>query len=102
MKMDLIQPFVGSLDTVLAEMMREPAKIADLVMEEDGYRKKGLAAEVTFKGQIEGRIILDMDPPAAAKVAAYLAGAEVDPGEAIVPVAVKSDLEHGRAWLTAR
>ena len=47
MKMDLIQPFVGSLDTVLAEMMREPAKIADLVMEEDGYRKKGLAAEVT-------------------------------------------------------
>lgn len=88
MKMDLIQPFVGSLDTVLAEMMREPAKIADLIMEEDGYRKKGLAAEVTFKGQIEGRIILDMDPTAAAKVAAYLAGAEVDPGEAIVPEAV--------------
>jgi chemotaxis protein CheX len=88
MKMDLIQPFVGSLDTVLAEMMREPAKIVDLVMEEDGYRKRGLAAEVTFKGQIEGRIILDMDPPAAAKVAAYLAGAEVDPGEAIVPEAV--------------
>ena len=49
MKMDLIQPFIGSLDTVLAEMMREPAKIADLAMEEDGYRKKGLAAEVMFK-----------------------------------------------------
>ena len=88
MKMDLIQPFVGSLDTVLAEMMREPAKIADMMMEEEGYRRKGLAAEVTFKGQIEGRIILDMEPSAAAKVAGYLAGAEVDPGEAIVPEAV--------------
>jgi chemotaxis protein CheX len=88
MKMDLIQPFIGSLDTVLAEMMQEPAKIVDLAMEEDGYRKKGLAAEVMFKGQIEGRIVLDMEPRAAAKVAGYLAGAEVGPGESIVPEAV--------------
>jgi chemotaxis protein CheX len=41
-----------------------------------------------FKGQIEGRIVLDMEPRAAAKVAGYLAGAEVDPGESIVPEAV--------------
>ena len=88
MKMDLIQPFVGSLDTVLAEMMREPAKIADLIMEEEGYRKKGLAAEVVFKGQIEGRIILDMDPPAAAKVAGCLAGIETAPDESLAPEAV--------------
>jgi len=88
MKMDLIQPFVGSLDTVLAEMMQEPAKIADLLMEEEGYRRKGVAAEVTFKGQIEGRIILDMEPTAAAKVASYLAGGEVDPGESLAPEAV--------------
>jgi chemotaxis protein CheX len=88
MKMDLIQPFVGSLDTVLAEMMHEPAKIADLIMEEEGYRKKGLAAEVIFKGQIEGRIILDMDPPAAAKVAGCLAGGETTPDESLAPEAV--------------
>ena len=44
-----------------------PAKIADLAMEEDGYRKKGLAAVVMFKGQIEGRIVLDMEPQAAAQ-----------------------------------
>ena len=46
MKMDLIQPFIGSLDTVLAEMMKAPASIANLAMEEDGYRKKGVAAVV--------------------------------------------------------
>ena len=79
MKMDLIQPFIGSLDTVLAEMMRAPAKIVDLAMEEDGYRKKGVAAVVTFKGQIEGRIVLDMEPGAAAKVASYLMGARWTP-----------------------
>ncbi len=88
MRMDLIQPFIDSLDAVLAEMMKSPATIAGLTMEEDGYRKKGLAAVVTFKGQIEGRIILDMDPGAAAKVAGILAGVEVDPSETIVSEAV--------------
>jgi chemotaxis protein CheX len=86
--MDLIQPFIGSLDAVLAEMMKAPANIADLTMEEDGYRRKGTAAVVSFKGQIEGRIILDMDPAAAAYVAGLLAGAEVDPAEPMVSEAV--------------
>ena len=84
MKMELIQPFIGSLDAVLAEMMQAPAKIADLTMEVEGYRRKGTAAVVTFRGQIEGRIILDMDPGAAAHIAACLFGTEVDPSEPIV------------------
>jgi chemotaxis protein CheX len=84
MRMDLIQPFIGSLDAVLAEMMKTPATIVDLTMEEEGYRRKGTAAAVSFKGQIEGRVILDMEPRAAAQVASYLAGSDVDPGEQIV------------------
>lgn len=88
MRMELIQPFIGSLDAVLAEMMQAPATIADLAMEEDGYRRKGTAAVVEFKGQIEGRIILDMDPASAACVAGLLAGEKVDPSEQIVSEAV--------------
>jgi chemotaxis protein CheX len=88
MRMDLIQPFIGSLDAVLAEMMNAPANIVDLTMEEEGYRRKGAAAVVSFKGQIEGRIILDMDPAAAAHIAGLLAGAQVDPEEPIVSEAV--------------
>jgi len=88
MRMDLIQPFIDSLDAVLAEMMKAPAKIVDLTMEEEGYRRKGLAAVVTFRGQIEGRIVLDMEPSAATQVASYLAGSDVDPAEPIVPETV--------------
>jgi len=88
MKMELIQPFIGSLDAVLAEMMKEPAKIVDLTMEVEGYRRKGTAAVVTFRGQIEGRVILDMDPGAAAHVAGCLFGTEVDSSEPIVREAV--------------
>ncbi|MFZ3201442.1 MAG: chemotaxis protein CheX [Candidatus Acidiferrales bacterium] len=88
MRMDLIQPFIGSLDTVLAEVMKTPAKIVDLTMEREGYRRQGLAAVVTFQGQIEGRIVLDMEPQAAAEVAGYLTGAAVDPAESLVPETV--------------
>jgi len=84
MRMDLIQPFIGSLDAVLAEMMKTPAKIVDLTMEEEGYRKKGQAATVVFRGQVEGRVVLDMDPGAAVKVASYLTGGEVEATESIV------------------
>lgn len=85
MRMDLIQPFIGSLDTVVAEVMKTPAKIVELTMEREGYRRQGLAAVVTFHGQIEGRIVLDMEPQAAAEVAGYLTGTAVDPTEALVP-----------------
>jgi chemotaxis protein CheX len=88
MRMELIQPFISSLDTVLAEMMEQPAKIIDLTMEEEGYRRKGLAASVAFSGQIEGQVILDMDPAAAVHVASYLSGEEVSTAESIVPETV--------------
>src|SRR5579862_9650447 len=88
MRMDLIQPFIGSLDAVLAEMMKTAPRIVDLTMEEEGYRRKGLAASVSFKGEIQGRVILDMDPQAAAQVASYLAGEEVDSAQPMVREAV--------------
>jgi chemotaxis protein CheX len=88
MRMDLIQPFIGSLDAVLAEMMNAPARIVDLTMEPEGYRRKGMAASVVFRGQIEGRVILDMDPGAAAQVASYLTGGDVNPTEPMVPETV--------------
>jgi chemotaxis protein CheX len=88
MRMDLIQPFIGSLDAVLAEMMKTSPRIVDLSMEEEGYRRKGLAASVAFKGEIQGRVILDMDPQAATQVASYLAGDEVDSSQPIVREAV--------------
>ena len=87
MKMDLIQPFISSLDAVLAEMTRTPITVADLAMdgEGSGYRRKGLAAIVSFRGEIDGRVVLDMAPPVAAKIAGFLTGDEVDPREPIVP-----------------
>jgi CheY-specific phosphatase CheX len=53
-------------------------------MDEEAYRRKGVAAIVTIKGDIEGRIILDLAPEVAMRMAARLAGAEVPESEQVV------------------
>src|SRR6266852_1340703 len=61
MRMDLIQPFINSADAVLAQGLESPISIENLSMEEEAYRRKGIAAEVCLTGEIEGRIIFDVD-----------------------------------------
>ncbi|HXW18795.1 MAG TPA: chemotaxis protein CheX [Candidatus Acidoferrales bacterium] len=77
MKLELIQPFISAVDAVLADTMQCPITIHDLSMEDDAYRKKGVAALIAFKGAIEGRVILDMELSPIAKVASYLAGEDI-------------------------
>jgi chemotaxis protein CheX len=84
MRMDLIQPFIDAADAVFAESLQGPTKIGDLSMEEEAYHRKGVAALIVIKGDIEGRIILDLSPEVALKVAAILAGEEVTDSEQVV------------------
>jgi chemotaxis protein CheX len=65
MKMELIQPFLNSLDAVIAETMGCSAEIADVTMEDGNYQRTGIAALVGISGEIEGRVILDMGTAAA-------------------------------------
>lgn len=81
MKMELIHPFISAMDAVLAETMQSTPKMADLTMEEEGYRRKGIAALIAIRGEIEGRVILDMESSTAAKIAGTLAGSEVEESE---------------------
>jgi len=84
MRMELIQPFINAADAVFAESLQGPTKIGDLLMEEGAYHRKGVAALIVIKGDIEGRIILDLAPEVALKVAAILAGGEVADSEQVV------------------
>jgi chemotaxis protein CheX len=77
MRMDLIQPFINSADAVLAQALQAPISIENLSMEEEAYRRKGVAAEVNLTGEIEGRIIFDVDMGTAVQLASRLANVEV-------------------------
>jgi chemotaxis protein CheX len=82
--MELIQPFINAADAVFAESLQAPTKIVDLEMDQEAYRRKGVAALIAIKGDIEGRVILDLSPEVALKVATQLAGTEVVASEQVV------------------
>ena len=44
MKMELIQPFINAADAVLSQGLKSPMSIDNLSMEEEAYRRKGVAA----------------------------------------------------------
>jgi CheY-specific phosphatase CheX len=88
MRMDLIQPFINSADAVLAQGLESPISIENLSMEQEAYRRKGIAAEICLTGEIEGRIIFDSDPVTAVELATRLAGVKVSMGDDLVREAI--------------
>jgi chemotaxis protein CheX len=88
MRMELIQPFINSADAVLAQGLQSPTSIENLTMEEEAYRRRGIAAEVCLSGDIEGRIIFDADQKTAVKFASRLAGGELPECDDLVREAV--------------
>src|ERR1700745_3108799 len=84
MKMDVIQPFINSADAVLAQGLQCSTAIGSRGMEEEAYRRKGMAAMVWLTGDIEGRIIIDLDPETAVRVASKMAGAELPESDSLV------------------
>lgn len=88
MKMELIQPFINAADAVLAQGLHTPTSIGHLSMEEEAYRRRGLAALVWVTGDIEGRIIFDLDHNTAMRVATGFAGTDVEESDELVREAV--------------
>ncbi|HXY00675.1 MAG TPA: chemotaxis protein CheX [Candidatus Limnocylindrales bacterium] len=84
MRMELIQPFINAADAVFAESLQAPTKIGDLTMDENTYRRKGIAALIIIKGDIEGRVILDLAPDVAMRVANHLAGGPLPESEQVI------------------
>jgi len=84
MKMELIQPLINAADAVLAQGLNLPISVGNISMEEDTYRRKGLAALVWLTGDIEGRVIFDLDAPTAVRVASRMAGAELPESDMLV------------------
>ena len=84
MRMELIQPFINAADAVLCETLQSKTKIADVSMEEETYRRRGVAAMIHIVGDIEGRVIFDLDSATALKIASYFSGGPVEESDDIV------------------
>jgi chemotaxis protein CheX len=84
MKMELIQPFINAADAVLSQGLQGTTTVGNLTMEENAYRRKGVAGMIAVTGDIEGRIVLDLDPQTAVRVASHYAGAPLPESDELV------------------
>src|ERR1700735_2688682 len=84
MKMELIQPFINAADAVLSQGLQGTTQVGNLSMEEEAYRRKGVAGMVALTGDIEGRIVLDLDPQTALRVASHYAGAKLPESDGLI------------------
>ena len=79
MRMELIQPFINAADAVFAESLQAPTKIVDLTMDENTYRRKGIAAlilipivmyekRIKWEKQVKAtQLVIDVSTAAIAK-----------------------------------
>ena len=88
MRMELLQPFINSADAVLAQGLQSAISVENLSMDEEAYRRKGIAAEICLTGDIEGRIIFDVDESTAARFASHLSGGETGAADPLAREAV--------------
>ncbi len=84
MRLDLIQPFINAADAVLAQNLACHTRVSNVTMEPEIYRPRGLAAVVTMQGDIEGRIVFDLDRKIAQRVAAAMAGGELSDSDEFI------------------
>ena len=88
MKMELIQPFINAADAVLSQGLKSPMVMSTLTMDQEAYRRKGVAALIELSGDIQGRVIFDLAPKTAAQVASHFAGTELPESDDLVREAV--------------
>ena len=78
MKLELIQPFINAADAVFGHNLKCSTRVDHLSMDTHAYRKHGIAATVSLSGDVEGRIVLDLDPETARNMASAMCSEEAD------------------------
>jgi len=103
MRMELLQPFINAADAVLSETLACPITVSDISMNEEAYQRRATAALVEITGDIEGRVIFDVEDSTAMKVAATISGTtELDHDPQIIreTIAELANLVIGNAVTT--
>jgi chemotaxis protein CheX len=100
--MELIQPFINAADAVLSESLACPVTVSDISMNEEAYQRHATATLIEISGDIEGRVIFDVEDSTAMKVACTMAGTgiEADPQIIRETVAELANLVIGNAVTT--
>ena len=88
MKVEYINPFVESAINVLNEMTGIKFKRGDLSLKQSPMLTKGMVIVIGVAGQIEGRVMYDMEFDTSLKIAGLMMGEEVSKFDEMVASAL--------------
>jgi chemotaxis protein CheX len=77
MRVEYINPFVESAFNVLKEVLQGDVKRGELYLKSTSVPVMGVAAIVGLTGDVEGRVLFDMDRPTALRVASVMNGEQL-------------------------
>ena len=80
MRVEYINPFVEAAYNILTEVLNVEVKRGELYLKSTSMPVLGVAAIIGLAGDVEGRVLIDMDKATAIKVAsAMLEGMDMEP-----------------------
>ena len=77
MRVEYINPFVEAAFNVLREVLNADVRRGELYLKSTSMPVMGVAAIVGLAGDVEGRVLFDMDKPTALKIASVMNGEEL-------------------------
>mgnify|MGYP001288000108 CR=1 FL=1 len=77
MRVEYINPFVEAAFNVLKEVLNADVRRGELYLKSTSMPVMGVAAIVGLAGDVEGRVLFDMDKPTALKIASVMNGEEL-------------------------
>ncbi len=88
MRVEYINPFVESAFNVLKEVLQGEVKRGELYLKSTSIPVMGVAAIVGLAGDVEGRVLFDMDKPTALRVASVMNGDELKTMDELVKATI--------------
>ena len=77
MRVEYINPFVESAYDIMKEVLQSDIDRKDLYLKKTSHPIMGVAALVGLAGDVEGRVLIDMSPDSAVKIAAEMNSEEL-------------------------
>jgi chemotaxis protein CheX len=77
MRVEYINPFVESAFNILREVLQTEVRRGELYLKSTSVPVMGVAAIVGLAGDVEGRVLFDMERDTALKIASFMNGEEL-------------------------
>ena len=88
MRVEYINPFVEAAFSVLKEVLQSDVHRGELYLKSTSMPVMGVAAIVGLAGDVEGRVLFDMDKPTALKTASVMNGEELNEFDDLVKATI--------------